>query len=72
MDSYLGAPGEASGTPTFPTQVSGEPQLMCRRQARVTAQHPHPAAPAKGLPRNQYIQQAQLPDKQASLLLWGQ
>lgn len=50
MDSYLGAPGEASGTPTFPTRVSGEPQLMCRRQARVTAQHPHPAAPAKGLP----------------------
>lgn len=44
MDSYLGAPGEASGTPTFPTRVSGEPQLMCRRQARVTAQHPHPAA----------------------------
>lgn len=72
MDSYLGAPGEASGTPTFPTRVSGEPQLMCRRQARVTAQYPHPAAPAKGLPRNQYNQQAQLPDKQASLLLWGQ
>lgn len=38
----------------------------------MTAQHPHPAAPAKGLPRNQYNQQAQLPDKQASLLLWGQ
>lgn len=49
VDSHFSAPREASGTPTFSTRVSGESQLMCRRQAWVTSQCPHPTAPAKGL-----------------------